>query len=105
MFCRSYRHVYCAASIEVRYDNLLEAIPDSFKSGLVVPVYKSSGKDPLKTDSIEVSLFLQYSQVLEFLILDQLETVFMEGTACESICMQKVSCADAISAAQISNGI
>ena len=37
----------------------LEAIPDSFKSGLVVPIYKGSGKDPLKT---EVSLSLQYSQ-------------------------------------------
>ena len=29
----------------------LEAIPGSFKSGLAVPVYKGSGKDPLKTDS------------------------------------------------------
>lgn len=27
----------------------LEAISNSFKSGLVVPVYRGSGKDPLKT--------------------------------------------------------
>ena len=40
----------------------LEAIPDSFKSGLVVPVYKGSGKDHLKQIVIEVSLSLQYSQ-------------------------------------------
>jgi len=29
----------------------LETIPGSFKSGLVVCVYKGSGKDPLKTDN------------------------------------------------------
>ena len=52
----------------------LEAIPDSFKSGLVVPVYKGSGKDPLKTDSITLSPV--FSKVLEFLILNRLEIVF-----------------------------
>ena len=51
---------------------------DSFKSGLVVPVYKGSGKDPLKTDSYRgITLSPVFSKVLEFLILDQLEIVFM----------------------------
>ena len=49
----------------------LEAIPDSSKSGLVVPVYKGSGKDPLKTDSYRgITLSPVFSKVLEFLILN-----------------------------------
>ena len=56
----------------------LEAIPDS--SGLVVPVYKGSGKDPLKTDSYRgITLSPVFSKVLEFLILNPLEMVFMEA--------------------------
>ena len=82
----------------------LEAIPDSFKSGLVVPVYKGSGKDPLKTDSYRgITLSPVFSKVLEFLILDRLEMVFMECNVPhgnQSAYKKKVSCADAIFANQ-----
>ena len=82
----------------------LEAIPDYFKSGLVVPVYKGSGKDPLKTDSYRgITLSPVFSKVLEFLILDRLEMVFMECNVPhvnQSAYKKKVSCADAIFATQ-----
>ena len=58
----------------------MEAIPDSFKSSLVVPVYKGLGKDLLKTDSYRgITLSPVFSKVLEFLILDRLEMVFAEA--------------------------
>ena len=82
----------------------LEAIPDSFKSGLVVPVYKGSGKDPLKTDSYRsITLSPVFSKVLEFLILNRLEMVFIEANVPhvnQSAYKKKVSCADAVFATQ-----
>ena len=60
----------------------LEVIPGSFRFGLVVPVYKGSGKDPLKTDSYRsITLSPVFSNVLEFFILNQLNMVFMEAKA------------------------
>ena len=29
----------------------LEEVPNSLKSGIIIPVYKGSGRDPVKTDS------------------------------------------------------
>ena len=82
----------------------LEVIPDSFKFGLVVPVYKGSGKDPLKTDSYRgITLSPVFSKVLEFLILDRLDMVFMEASVPhmnQSAYKKRVSCADAIFASQ-----
>ena len=82
----------------------LEIIPDSFKSGLVVPVYKGSGKDPLRADSYSgITLSPVFSKVLEFLILDRLELVFMEANVPhlnQSAYRKKISCADAIFATQ-----
>jgi len=69
-------HIEGGQSVVIRLANILdaiidlEAISDYFKSGLVVPVYKGSGKDPLKTDSYRgITLSPVLSKVLEFLIL------------------------------------
>ena len=48
----------------------LEVIPDVLKRGVVVPVYKGSGKDPLLVDSYRgVTLSSMVAKVLEFLCL------------------------------------
>ena len=82
----------------------LEAITDSFKSSVVVPVYKGSGKDPLKTDSYRgITLSPVFSKVLKFLILNRLEMVFIEANVPhvnQSAYKKKVSCADAVFATQ-----
>ena len=79
-------------SVVIRLTSILNAIiaiPDSFKSVLVVPVYKSSGKDPL---SITISPVL-----LEF------QSTTMEANVPhlnQSGYRKKVSCADAVFAYQ-----
>ena len=82
----------------------LEIIPASFKCGLVVPVYKGSVKDPLKTESYRgITLSPVLSELLELLILNRLDPVFVDANVLhrnQSADRKKVSCADAIYANQ-----
>ena len=58
----------------------LEAIPDSLKCGTTVPVYKGGGRDPLRPDSYRgITLSSVVSKGLEMLLLNRLETVFVEA--------------------------
>ena len=55
----------------------LEAVPDILKRGVVVPVYKGGGKDPLRVDSYRgVTLSSIVAKVPEFLCLNRLQMVF-----------------------------
>jgi len=58
----------------------LETIPEVLKRGVIVPVYKGGGKDPLRTDSYRgITLTSVMSKALEVLMLERLEMVFMEA--------------------------
>jgi len=82
----------------------LEAVPDVLKRGLIVPVYKGSGKDILRMDSYRgITLTSIIAKVLEFLLLERLECVFVEAGlphVNQSAYRRAVSCADAIFATQ-----
>ena len=82
----------------------LEVIPDVLKRGIIVPVYKGGGRDPLKTDSYRgITLASMISKVLEFLVLERLESVFASAGiphVNQSAYRRAVSCADAIFATQ-----
>ena len=82
----------------------LEALPDSLKSGFVIPVYKRNGRDPLLPDSYRgITLSSVVSKVLEKLVLGRLEMNLMEANIPhlnQSAYCKKVSCADAIFATQ-----
>lgn len=77
----------------------LEVIPDVLKRGGIVPVYKEGGKDSLKTDSYRgITLTTMISKVLEFLVLERLETVFVSAGLPhinQSAYRRAVSCANA----------
>ena len=50
------------------------------KRGVVVPVYKGGGKDPLKIYSYRgITLTSMVAKVLEFLLLERLHCVFLEA--------------------------
>ncbi len=82
----------------------LEEVPASMKDGLVIPVYKGQGKDPLLLNSyrgitlssvvaklLEIVLLQRLSPVLEDLgVPDSLQTAYQKG----------ISCMDAIYATQ-----
>ena len=78
----------------------LEVIPDVLKRGVVVPIYKGSGKDPLRVDSYRgVTLSSMVAKVLEFLCLQRLEVVFLEADlphVNQTAYRRSVSCANAI---------
>ena len=82
----------------------LELVPDSLKQGVVVPVYKGSGKDPLLVESYRgVTLSSVVTKVLEFLILERLQMVFLEASIPhpnQSAYRKRVSCGDSIFATQ-----
>ena len=70
---------------------------------MVVPVYKGSGKDPLQVESYRsVTLSSVVTKVLEFLILERLQMVFLEASIPHpnQSAYRKVSCADSIFATQ-----
>ena len=72
----------------------LESVPTVLKRGVVVPVYKGGGKDPMKVDSYRgITLTSMISKVLEFLPLDQLKLVLYRGwpTTHQSVCLQTCS--------------
>ena len=79
----------------------LEHVPETLKIGIVVPVYKRGGKDPLDTNSYRgITLTSVLAKVLETLLLACLRTHLSERgiTSSQSDCLyrKKVSCAEAI---------
>ena len=82
----------------------LEAVPEVLKRGVIVPVYKGGGKDPMRTDSYRgITLTSMVSKVLESLVLERLESVFVAAGlphVNQSAYRRAVSCADAIFATQ-----
>ena len=77
-----------------------ERIPSCLKLGITIPVYKGGGKDPLNANSYRgITLNSVISKVLETLILNRLEPLFMEAGVPhpnQSAYRKRVSCADAI---------
>ena len=58
----------------------LEVIPEVLKRCVMVLVYKAGGKDPLCIDSYRgITLISMFSKVLEFLLLDRLESIFVDA--------------------------
>ena len=56
----------------------VEEIAMSLKTGLTIPVYKGGGKEPLDVNSYRgITLNAVVSKVLEFLILERLDPLFM----------------------------
>ena len=81
----------------------LEVLPDTLKSGIVVPIYKGSGKDPLLVNNYRgITLSSVVSKVLESLLLQRLELVFQEANIPHrnQTAYRKNICADAILAMQ-----
>ena len=51
----------------------LEEVPSTLKSGIIIPVYKGSGRDPVKTDSYRgVTLLSVLAKMLEMLVLGRM---------------------------------
>ena len=51
----------------------LEAIPASFKAGIIVPIYTGKGKDPLLTGSYRgITLTSFLAKFFEFVLLDRI---------------------------------
>ena len=78
----------------------VEQIPSCLKLGITIPVYKGGGKDPLNTNSYRgITLNSVISKVLETLLLNRMEPLFMEAGLPhpnQSAYRKCVSCADAI---------
>ena len=81
-----------------------EQIPACLKLGITIPIYKGGGKDPLNANSYRgITINSVISKVLETLILDRLEPLFVEGGVPhpnQSAYRKHVSCMDAIFATQ-----
>ena len=81
-----------------------ESVPSVLKRGVVVPVYKGGGKDPLKIDNYRgITLTSMVAKVLEFLLLERLDMVFMEAGLPhinQTAYRHRVSCEDAVFATQ-----
>ena len=55
-------------------------VPVSLKLGIITPLYKGGGKDPLETNSYQViTLSPVLAKVLESLILEQLRGILAEN--------------------------
>ena len=81
-----------------------EEIPDMLKCGVVVPVYKGGGKDPLNPSNYRgITITPVVSKVIESLLLTRIQLVFADADVphCnQSAYRRNVSCADAIFATQ-----
>ena len=83
-----------------------EQTPSCLKQGITVPVYKGGGKDPLNVNSYRhrgITINSVVSEVLEILILNRLEPLFMDAGVPhpnQSAYRKSVSCADAMFATQ-----
>ena len=57
----------------------LEHVPESLKLGIVTPIYKGGGRDPLDTSSYRgITLTSVIAKILESLVLERLQVVLME---------------------------
>ena len=78
----------------------MESIPNSLKTGIITPVYKGCGKDPLDTNSYRgVTLTSVLAKVLETLTLMQMRCHFSERKILhlnQTAYRTGVSCAEAI---------
>ena len=78
----------------------LESVPDSLKLGIVTPIYKGGGKDPLDTNSYRgITPTPVLAKVLESLMLNRLRDVLLEKGIPhlnQTGYRRKVSCAEAI---------
>ena len=71
----------------------LEVVPDVLKCGITVPVYKGSRKDPLKAGSYRgVTLSSVIAKVLEILVLDRLQILFLEAAQSVGIPEESLMC-------------
>ena len=58
----------------------LEVVPEVLKTGIIVPVYKGGGKDPLKMNSYwGVTLTSVIAKVLESLVLERMQDILIEA--------------------------
>ena len=77
-----------------------ESIPRSLKTGIITPVYKGGGKDPLSTNSYRgITLTSVLAKVLEALILKRLQCHFSDRNMPhpnQTAYRKGVSCAEAI---------
>ena len=82
----------------------LEAIPSHFKEGVLVPIYKGKGKDPLLPGSYRgITLTSVISKTFEHLLLDRMLPVLSDNNAPhlnKTAYQQGVSCSDATFACQ-----
>ncbi len=78
----------------------LEVIPDVLKLGVICPVYKDNGKDPLDTNSYRgITLTPVLSKVLELLVVSRLQFILVEQGIPhlnQTGFVKKVSCSEAI---------
>ena len=59
---------------------VLEVVPEVSKSDVTVRIYKRGWRDPLKVNSYRrITLTSMVSKVLEFLLLERLDLLFMEA--------------------------
>jgi len=104
-------HLQCGGSVVVhwltRILNIiieLEEVPDVLKCGVVVPIYKGAGKDPLNPCNYRgITITSVVCKVLESLILTRLQCIYAETNVPhlnQSAYQRNVSCADAIFATQ-----
>ena len=81
-----------------------EEIPTLMKSGIITPVYKRHGRDPLKTDSYRgVTLSSVIAKLLELLLLNRMRDMLSDAGIPhynQSAYRKGISCSDAIFATQ-----
>ena len=82
----------------------LEAIPASFKAGIIIPLYKGKGKDPLSTDSYRgITLTSVLAKSFEFVLLDRILPTISDLNIphlTQTAYQKGVSCSEAIFACQ-----
>ena len=82
----------------------LEKIPPSFKLGMITPVYKGKGRDPLSCNNYRgITLTSVLPKVLEILVLSRLESIFEERGfphPSQTAYQKGLSCIDAIFSTQ-----
>ena len=80
----------------------LKVVQDVLKRGVIVPVYKGGGKNPLKVDNYRgatVTSMVAIYKGLELLVLERLQSIFIEvglPHVNQTAYRKAVSCADAI---------
>ena len=82
----------------------LEQIPQSFKLGMIVPVHKGKRRDPLLCNNYRgITLTSVLSKCFEVIILEQLESLFVEQGfphPSQTAYRRGLSCTDAIFSTQ-----